>query len=73
MDYKIELTELEDRVLRALINRTLTPDSATEEEADAIFTIVNKAANLMFSLGVADEVGDNVIGWFYEMYCKQSC
>lgn len=73
MDYKIELTELEDRVLRALINRTLTPDSATEEEADAIFTIVNKAANLMFSLGVADEVGDNVIGWFYEMYMKQGC
>ena len=73
MKYKIELTPLEDRVLRALINRTLTPDTATAEESDAIFTIVNKAANLMFSLGVADEVGDNVIGWFYEMYMKQSC
>ena len=73
MNYKIELTPLEDRVLRSLIARTLTPDTATAEEADAIFTIVNKAANLMFSLGVADEVGDNVIGWFYEMYMKQSC
>ena len=72
MNYKIELTPLEDRVLRALIARTLTPDTATSEEADAIFTIVNKATNLMFSLGVADEVGDNVIGWFYEMYTKQS-
>ena len=73
MKYKIELTPLEDRVLRALINRTLTPDTATSEEADAIFSIVNKAANLMFSLGVADKVGDNVIGWFYDMYTKQSC
>ena len=71
MNYKIELTPLEDRVLRALINRTLTPDTATTEDADAIFTIVNKAANLMFSLGVADVVGDNEIGWFYDMYKKQ--
>ncbi|MBR4118594.1 MAG: hypothetical protein IKK64_00775 [Bacteroidales bacterium] len=73
MDYKIELTELEDRVLKALINRTLTPDSANDEEYNAIFSIVNKAGRLMMELNVADEIGDNVIGWFYDMYVKQSC
>lgn len=71
MNYRIELTEIEDRVLRALINRTLTPDSANDEEYNAIFTIVNKAGQLMMQLDVADKVGDNVIGWFYNMYINQ--
>lgn len=70
MNYIVELTEIEDKVLNGLINRTITPDNASDEEYDAILTIVNKAGNLMMQLNVADEVGDNVIGWFYQMYTK---
>lgn len=68
---KIELTDLELRLLKLDVIHEFSDFDATEEELRAMVSVINKADDLMRELDEYDELGDNLILWFWEKYLKQ--
>jgi hypothetical protein len=68
---KIELTELELKVLQQDVNGEFSDFDATEEELRAMASVINKADDLMRELDDYDELGDDLILWFWEKYLQQ--
>lgn len=64
MERKIELTELELKMLHANIEGTFFPPEATEEECKAMSSVLDKAEELMHELEAYDEIGDNLMKWY---------
>lgn len=69
---KFELTELEQRVLKASVDRTFFPLTATDEECTALVSVIEKAENLMKELDAYDELGDSLMEWFLKKYNEQT-
>lgn len=68
---KIELTELEKKMLDLNVSRDFNPMTATEEEAAAMNSVIHKAEDLMEELDAYDELGDSLMEWFKAKYEKQ--
>ena len=68
---KIELTDLELRLLKLDVIHEFSDFDATEEELRAMVRVINKADDLMRELDQYDELGDDLILWFWEKYLKQ--
>ena len=68
---KIELTDLELRLLKLDVIHEFSDFDATEEELRAMVRVINKADDLMRELDEYDELGDDLILWFWEKYLKQ--
>ena len=62
---KIELTDLELRLLKLDVIHEFSDFDATEEELRAMASVINKADDLM------NELGDDLILWFWEKYLQQ--
>lgn len=71
MKKKIELTELEERMLQANIDCTFFPPEATDEECKAMISVLRKAEDLMHELKAYDEIGTNLMLWFQNKYKAQ--
>ena len=68
---KIELTELEIKVIEQQLNDEFDPFDATEEEQGAMNSVMEKAQALMDELEAYEESGDDVVKWFYDKYKEQ--
>ncbi|MBQ1957570.1 MAG: hypothetical protein II353_01795 [Alistipes sp.] len=68
---KIELTDLELRLLKLDVIHEFSDFDATEEELRAMVSVINKADDLMRELDEYDELGTDLILWFWEKYLKQ--
>lgn len=65
---KIELTELEEKMLELNVKREFFPPAATPEECEAMNSVLAKAEKLMDDLDAYDELGDSLMEWFMEKY-----
>ena len=68
---KIELTEIEFRMLKVNVEREFYPLTATEEEAKAMNSVIKKAEELMEELDAYDELDESLMEWFLDKYNKQ--
>lgn len=68
---KIELTELELKMLKLNVAREFYPLVATEEEAKAMNSVITKAEDLMEELDAYDELDESLMEWFLDKYKKQ--
>lgn len=71
MAKKIELSELELRMLELDIKHKFYPITATKEEAMALNRVIEKADNLMRELNAYEELDNSLMEWFYTKYKAQ--
>jgi hypothetical protein len=71
MDRKIELTELEYRMLLLLVNNDPFLQPTTDEDIKAACNVIKKAENLMEELNAYDELGNSLVKWFLTKYNEQ--
>lgn len=71
MKKRIELTELELRMLKANVNGEFFPPEATKEECVAMRSVITKADDLMEELDAYDELDSNLMLWFLNKYNEQ--
>lgn len=65
---KIELTTEEIRVIEKQLNGEIEVWSATDEEQEALMRVIDKADALMDDLNAYNELGGDLIKWFYNKY-----
>lgn len=68
---KIELTDDEIKVIKKQLKEECIFETATEEEQRLLMGVIHKAEDLMDELNAYDEVGDDLIAWFYNKYQAQ--
>lgn len=68
---KIELTDLEKKMLDLNVSRDFNPMTATVEEAAAMNSVIHKAEDLMEELDAYEELGDSLMEWFKAKYEEQ--
>lgn len=68
---RIELTELEAKVLEQSATGEFSEFSATAEEISAMVSVINKAEALMDELDAYDELDDSLINWYFSKYKAQ--
>ncbi len=68
---KIELTELELKVLKDNINGDFFPPDRSDEEKAALHRVIDMADKLMEKLDAKDELGTNLMAWFLNKYESQ--
>jgi len=69
---KIELTQEEIDLIQKYLNGELGMFSATEEEQGIFIPVIDKAEALMFELNAAEEIGTDLIKWFWKKHKKQN-
>lgn len=69
---RIELTAEEIRVIEQQLNGEIEVWSATDEQQKLLTGVLDKADELLEELDAYDEVGDDLIRWYYEKYKSQS-
>lgn len=66
MKTNIELTNLEHQMLNQFLEKEgFSSLSATEEEMKALSSVIDKANKLMNETNAYDDMGDNLMVWFY--------
>lgn len=71
MEQRIELTPLELAMLRRQLEGKFFPPQQTDEENKALANVIDKASKLMRELDAYDELGTNLMQWFYNKYLMQ--
>lgn len=69
---KIELSADEIKVIEQQINGEIEISTATEEQQVLLTGVINKAEALLDELDAYDEMGDDLIKWFYGKYKSQA-
>jgi hypothetical protein len=69
---RIELTELEYRMLLLLADNESFFQPTAEEEIKAACSVIEKAENLMHELDAYDEIGNSLAKWFLTKYNEQA-
>lgn len=68
---KINLTELELKVLHQDVKGEFSDFEATEDELRAMVRVLNKASELMKELDAYDELDESLTLWYWNMYQAQ--
>ena len=68
---RIELSELEIKVVEQQLREDFDPFTASEDEQAAMTSVMDKANALMEELDAYEESGDDVIKWFYDKFKEQ--
>ena len=68
---KIELSEKEIEVIRQQLAGEFDRVFAPEEDKAALMSVIDKADALMEELDAYDELGDDLILWFWNKYQEQ--
>lgn len=71
MEKRIKLTDEEVQVIEKQLNGELNPFFMEDREREVIDKIIDDASELLQELDAFDDVGDNLIKWFYEKYKAQ--
>lgn len=71
MANRIELTDLELKVLKQELRHEFSLMTATMEEADALDKVLDKCYDLMDELKAHKESGPFPLVWFYKKYQAQ--
>lgn len=70
-DERIQLTELELKVLKQDIAGEFFSEEATDEERKAMASVLDKADAYCEALDAYDEIGISLMEWFLEKYEEQ--
>ena len=68
---KIELTEQEVNVINAQLNGEIEVWTEDDDVRNTLMGVIKKAKDLMEELDAYDELGDDLIEWFYNKYKAQ--
>ena len=68
---KIELTNAEIEVIKQQLNGELGAFTATDEQRAVMMGVIDKANALCEELDAYDEIGDDLIAWFWNKYETQ--
>lgn len=69
---KIELTKEEIEVVDLFLAEEIDIESvATDEQKKLLMGVVDRAEALMDELNAYDELGDNLVAWYYNKYKAQ--
>lgn len=71
MAKRIELSDLELRMLKLNVSGEFAPMVATEEEAEAMNSVIDKADKLMEELNAYEELDNSLMEWFLNKYEAQ--
>lgn len=69
---RIELTEQEIQVIRAQLNGEIGAFTATPEQQKILMGVIDKAEALLDELDAYDEMGEDMIKWYWEKYQSQN-
>lgn len=72
MEEKIILTDEERKVIEQQLNGEIEEWTATIEQQRILTKVINAARELMDKLDAYDELGDDLIAWYYNKYKEQS-
>lgn len=68
---KIELSQKEIDVIELQLAEKIDIETATEEQKVLLMGVIDRAEALMKELDAYDELGDDLIKWFYDKYKAQ--
>ena len=68
---KIELTDKELDVIKQQLNGEFDRVLAPDEDKDALMSVIDKAEDLMRELKAYEELGGDLMKWFYNKYKEQ--
>lgn len=68
---KIELSADEIKAIKQQLNGEIEVWSATEEQQKHLTSVIDKAESLLDELDAYDEMGDDMILWFWNKYKAQ--
>ena len=68
---KIELSTDEIKAIKQQLNGEIEVWSATEEQQKHLTSVIDKAESLLDELDAYDEMGDDMILWFWNKYKAQ--
>jgi len=68
---KIELTEIEKRVIQQQIAGEFDRVFAPDDDKKALMSVVDKAEALMDELDAYYDIGDSLMEWFWGKYQEQ--
>lgn len=68
---KIELSAAEIKAIKQQLNGEIEVWSATEEQQKHLTSVIDKAESLLDELDAYDEMGDDMILWFWNKYKAQ--
>ena len=68
---RIELSELEIKVIEKQLADEFDQFDAPDEEKAALTSVMDKAFILIEELNAYEESGDDVVKWFYNKYKEQ--
>ena len=72
MEEKIILTDEERKVIEQQLNGEIEEWTATIEQQRILTKVINASRELMDKLDAYDELGDDLIAWYYNKYKEQS-
>lgn len=70
MELKINLTEVELKVLKQDLRGEFYPMTATDEEFEALNSVIAKASKLEEELDAYEEINGNLLQWFYDKFLE---
>lgn len=70
MELKINLTEAELKVLKQDLRGEFYPMTATDEEFEALNSVIAKASKLEEELDAYEEINGNLLQWFYDKFIE---
>ncbi len=68
---KIELSADEIKTIKQQLNGEIEVWNATEEQQKHLTSVIDKAESLLDELDAYDEMGDDMILWFWNKYKAQ--
>lgn len=68
---KIELTNVEIEIIKAQLAGEIGMFTATDEQRAVMMGVIDKANALCEELDAYDEMGDDLIAWFWNKYQDQ--
>lgn len=68
---KIELSADEIKAIKQQLNGEIEVWNATEEQQKHLTSVIDKAESLLDELDAYDEMGDDMILWFWNKYKAQ--
>lgn len=71
MSKKIELTDPQKEVLQKHLEGEFSPFMASEEEKRSMQEVIEKAETLMDELIAYDEIGSDLMQWFWDKFQEQ--
>lgn len=72
MEKKIELSKEELEVIEKQIKGGVGYEPETDEEKELMMGVIDKADALMRELDAFDELGESLVGWYYNKYKEQN-